>query len=135
MEDFEAYPSIGIAVLDDEHRALGNALRLLLEAVKDDDWPRCVVLAEVLIDGAAAHFLHEEQLMESIGFTFFGRHKRTHDAFLQEARHHIEELRAHGLTAACLRWTAETMEWFRAHVLTEDMALGRALAAAGVRAH
>ena len=130
MQELEDYPSVGFPPIDEDHREIGAALRRLLDAVKDDEAARCLFLAEALIERTFAHFAFEEQLMEKIGYPFFARHKRTHEAFLTEAQRRVEELRANGLTANCLRWCAETMEWFRAHVRTEDMSLARALVAA-----
>jgi hemerythrin-like metal-binding protein len=124
----EEYPPIGLAEIDRDHEAIACDLRRLLLAVEDDDRTLAVPLAEALNERARAHFALEEQLMREIGFIFCDRHKCTHDAFLEKAFRHIEDLRAHGLTAPSLRWMAEIMEWFPSHVLTEDLSLGRALA-------
>ena len=127
MEQAAEYPPVGVPEIDRDHLDLSACLRRLLDAVKDDDRVRALALAEALVERARAHFALEEQLMREIAFVFSARHQRTHDRFLEEAERHLEELRAFGLNSRCLRWTAETMEWFRSHVLTEDMALGRAL--------
>src|SRR5947208_15116198 len=119
------YPAIRIPEIDREHLALADDLHKLLAAVKDDDGTLAAPLAEKLISGARDHFAHEERLMREIGFAGYERHKRTHDEFLEQARLHLADLRAHGLTGCCLRWVASTMSWFRGHVRTEDTALGR----------
>ena len=132
MQELVDYPPVGFAPIDQDHREIAVALRRLVGAVRNDDTVLSVPLADALIARTGAHFALEERLMEEIGFTFFPRHKRTHDRFLEEAQRVLEELRAQGLTTGCLSWTAETMGWYRAHVLTEDMSLGRALVAAGL---
>jgi hemerythrin-like metal-binding protein len=129
MQGPEEYPAIGIAELDDEHRLLAADLRDLLAAVKEDDPDRCRVLAHTLVDRAAAHFRHEERLMREVHFAFQAQHQRAHELFLEQARRHLEELQAIGLSLSCLRWIAETLEWFRSHVVKEDMALARAIRA------
>jgi hemerythrin len=134
MQMSEEYPPVGFPPIDEDHHEIAVALRRLVDAVKADDAAQCAALAGALIERTVAHFALEERLMEEIGFPFFARHKLAHDAFLAEAQRRLEELSAKGLTIDCLRWTAETMEWFRSHVLTEDMALGRALVAAVGRA-
>jgi len=126
------YPPIRVPEIDREHLALGNELRKLLAAVKDDDRALAALLAESLISGARDHFAHEERLMREIGFAGYQRHKHAHDEFLEEARLHLDDLRAHGLTGCCLRWVATIMSWFRTHVRTEDTALGRAINAASI---
>ena len=123
----DKYPPIRVPEIDREHLALANELRTLIAAVKDDDRTRSALLAESLISGARDHFAHEERLMREIGFGGYERHKRTHDDFLEEARLHLDDLRANGLTGRCLQWVASTMSWFRSHVRTEDTALGRAI--------
>jgi hemerythrin-like metal-binding protein len=129
------YPAVRVPEIDREHLVLAKELRNLVAAVKDDDGPRAANLAASLIEGAGQHFAHEERLMREIGFAGYERHKHTHDEFLTEARLHLADLRAHGLTGCCLRWVASTMAWFRFHVRTEDTALARAIndAASSIR--
>jgi hemerythrin len=124
------YPPVQVPEIDEDHLALATQLRDLLAAVRDDDDARAAALAERLIEGARVHFAHEERLMREIDFAQYARHKRTHDEFLQEALFRLDDLRANGLTGGCLRWTASTMSWFRFHVRTEDMELGRAISVA-----
>ena len=127
MQDGDQYPNVGIAEIDTEHAALAEDLSQLIEAVRDDDVPRCATLARILVEGAREHFAHEERLMAEIDFPFFDRHKATHDRFLADAATCLGDLRSAGLNARCLRWVTSTMDWFRTHVRTEDMALGQAL--------
>jgi hemerythrin len=129
MQGPEEYPTIGIPELDDEHRLLAADLRELLAAAKDDDPGRCRALAHALVDRAAAHFRHEERLMEEVHFAFQERHQHAHELFLEQARAQLGELQATSLSRTCLRWIAETMEWFRSHVVQEDTALAHALRA------
>ncbi len=127
MPESDAYPPVGFPPIDEDHREIAIALGRLVRAVKDDNNEMCVVLANTLVDTTIAHFAREERLMKEIGFPFFDRHKRTHEVFLAKAQLRLEELRTRGMTADCLRWCAETIEWFGSHVRTEDLALGHAL--------
>jgi hemerythrin-like metal-binding protein len=124
---WDDYPPVRVPEIDREHLALANELRNLLAAVKDDDGARAADLAASLIEGVRQHFAHEERMMREIGFAGYERHKHTHDEFLAEARLHLDDLRAHGLTGCCLRWISSTMNWFRSHVRSEDTALAWAI--------
>jgi hemerythrin-like metal-binding protein len=123
----EEYPVIGIAELDEEHRLLAAALRDLIAAVREDDAGRCGTLAHALLERATAHFQHEERLMGEVHFAFRARHQLAHELFLEQARQHLEEMLADGLSRSSLQWISETLEWFRSHVVKEDIAMARAI--------
>jgi hemerythrin-like metal-binding protein len=127
MNEWDFYPQVGFPSIDSDHREIAVALRRLIDAVQDDDQLSAAALAGAMVARTVTHFALEERLMDEIEFTFSPRHRRAHDAFVARAQERLAELNAQGLTLACLQWTTETMEWFRSHVLTEDMALARAL--------
>jgi hemerythrin-like metal-binding protein len=124
------YAPVRVVEIDDDHRVISEMLQSLLDAVREDNWARAEICATALEQKAIAHFAREEGLMEGIGYPALQRHKQAHDQFLAEARARLDELRRRGLTSACLRWVVEVMDWFRLHVLREDMPLARALIAA-----
>jgi len=123
----DEYPAVGIPRMDEDHAKIAMALRQLIEAVRSDDTTAAKVLARALIERTIEHFFLEKGLMEEISFEFIERHRLAHQDFLTEAQRALEELTERGLTVDCLRWTSETMAWFRNHVRTEDLALARAL--------
>src|SRR5690242_13359477 len=122
------YPAVGHPEIDRDHAEIAAALRKVIAAVRADDLPQSQRLTVALISRVIAHFQVEKKLMEQISFPFIERHRDAHVAFLTGAQRSLAEMRTRGLTTECLHWTTETMGWFRRHVLTEDMALSRALA-------
>jgi hemerythrin-like metal-binding protein len=123
----EAYPLVGIEELDEDHRTLGAVVGRLAYAIKDDDRLLAAGCAEALLVQAAQHCAHEQRLMREIGYPALARHRRAHERFLATARDMLAEVRERGLTAAFLRWVAQLQEWFRSHVITEDLWLAQAI--------
>jgi len=113
--------------MDDEHRALGEAVTSMLEAMRNDDADRALAIGRELARRAEQHFAHEERLMREIRYANEARHARTHDGFLAEARMSLDVLRKRGLSADVLRWAGALDEWFHRHVRTEDMWLALAV--------
>jgi hemerythrin-like metal-binding protein len=123
----ETYPLVGIEELDRDHRTLGAVLDRLMAAIKDDDPLLAAAFAEALLVQAAEHCAHEQRLMKEIGYPALARHRRAHDRFLATARDMLAEVRDQGLTAGFLRWVAQSHEWLRSHVVTEDLWLAQAI--------
>ena len=128
MTSDDDYPAVGHPAMDLDHAEIAAALRKLIAAVRADDLEESQRLTDALISRVIAHFQLEKKLMEEISFPFIVRHRDAHVSFLVGAQRALADMRSTGLTTECLRWTSETMGWFRRHVLTEDIALSRALA-------
>lgn len=127
VETGSLYPEVNLPELDIEHRALGSAMREMLDAMRNDDRERTLSLARKLAAKVQEHFAHEETLMRDIGYPNQARHARTHEAFLAEARLQLDIVRTRGLSADVLRWAGQLDEWFQRHVRTEDMWLALAV--------
>ncbi len=123
----QPYPLVGVPELDEDHRVLGDVVTRLCAAIKDDDRVASAGCAEELLVRTAEHFAHEQRLMQRIAYPALARHRRAHDRVLGDAREMLAEVRDRGLTAAFLRWVAQAHEWFRSHVVTEDLWLAQAL--------
>ncbi len=121
------YPAVDLPEIDEEHQALGDLVRQVLEAMSRDDPDSSLALGRELAASVAAHFAHEEELMRSIGYPNAARHARTHEGFLAEANLQLDLLRKRGLCADVLRWAGQLDEWFHRHVRTEDMWLALAV--------
>ena len=127
MEPWHPYPDVGLAELDREHRELGLALHETLRAVIADDRDRTLALGRELARRCVAHFEHEEALMKSIGYADAARHAKSHDDFIVEAGRRLDGLVESGLSADFLRWAGTLDQWFRRHVMTEDLWLALAV--------
>ena len=130
MDTWEPYPDVGLAELDVEHRALGRVVQALARSVIDDDRERAAEALRELREKGLAHFLHEKAIMEEIGYPHAERHAGTHREFLNDAAARLDGLVAEGFSAELLRWVGQLDQWFRRHVMTEDLWLVMAVAEA-----
>jgi diguanylate cyclase (GGDEF)-like protein/hemerythrin-like metal-binding protein len=126
------YADTGFAPIDEEHRALAEALESFVRKVNAGRAAEVQLALEAILVSAGAHFGHEERLMLGSSYPLRQRHGENHALFVEDARRFLEELRANGLTLSFRRWAVgRLLEWFRLHVLAHDVALGRFLREAG----
>jgi diguanylate cyclase (GGDEF)-like protein/hemerythrin-like metal-binding protein len=122
------YADTGFAPIDRDHVALSAALEKFVETVAAGDDAEVQRELASMIAGAAAHFSHEERLMEEVAYPLHQRHAEIHALFLDDARRFLDELERDGMTVSFRRWVVgRLLEWFRLHVLTHDLELGRYL--------
>lgn len=88
---------LGIPSLDDEHRLLAELINRLATEIQDAEfnvpYGKLAHLFDELHDLMKAHFLHEEEMMESQGFQELAEHRREHVMLLAEFKaffHHVE---------------------------------------------
>ncbi len=124
----QEYPNTGFDPIDREHRAISRSMRGLLAAVNQSKTAEIPTIAALLLGQVAAHFAHEERLMVHIHYPLYERHKKAHDDFLEDARKQLAALRKDGFTPAFRRWTVGRFpNWFRLHIVQNDVGLGLAL--------
>lgn len=124
------YSDTGFGPIDEEHRAISVVIHDALDAVRALDAQRLAASLEDAQRQVAAHFAHEERLMAEHAFPKAARHKEAHDAFLLDAAAKVGALRRAGLTDDLRRWvTGRLPEWFRFHIMANDVELGRFLLA------
>ncbi|WP_456416386.1 hemerythrin family protein [Methanocaldococcus sp.] len=79
-KDFET----GIKAFDDEHKFLVKTLNeiytLLMEGKKEEAKE---LLKRRVVNYAAKHFKHEEEVMEKYGYPDLERHRKTHEIFVK----------------------------------------------------
>jgi hemerythrin-like metal-binding protein len=119
------YLPTGWEPIDREHAALVDRLGTILAAVNASDTARAHAAADELLRDAGAHFAHEERLMRDNAYPQLARHKEAHDLFLADVAAFASEVATKGITPEFRRWaTGRVLEWFRFHVLANDVALG-----------
>lgn len=129
------YDDTGFAPIDAEHLALSRAIETFIAKVNLADVAVVRPQLLALVDAVTAHFAHEEELMVDFGYPSAAEHKEAHGLFVADAKRSLAEVRKKGLTPEVRRWAVGRLpEWFRYHILTHDMGLGRFLRDAGARA-
>jgi len=83
---------------------------------------------QALVVAVADRFAHEERLMVKHRFPKVARHCEAHRDFVADARRFVAQLAAKGVTPALRRWAVtRLLEWFRLHIVANDVELGRFL--------
>jgi hemerythrin len=112
----------GIPAIDCQHQSLFKALKNLHEAIHDRtvQAEACVVL-DFLDKYARIHFTDEEVLMQRAGFPELSAHRAEHRSF--QLRLHDLRTRYQGEpVGVSLETSMLLFEWFRDHILLQDMA-------------
>ena len=120
----------GFEPIDVEHQQLAVSLAKFLEAVNASETQLVVLLLGRLVSQYASHFSFEERLMAETGYELAERHRQAHAVILEDANRFLQEAVKHGLSPSFRRWAAgRALEGFRLHIATNDVGLGRFLAA------
>lgn len=129
-EQERTYADTGFASIDEEHRNISQLLHDVVTAVNHGAADEVADALDAVIDVVLAHFRHEERLMEASAFGKRARHKIAHDQFLVDVRRFRGVLAVNGITPDFRRWAIGRMrEWFRFHVMANDVELGKHLVA------
>ncbi len=129
--------SVGHGEMDEGHRALFRLFeRVYSEAFKSPGEaaprgsPQLPQRIEELCGALEEHFRVEEGLMEQHGYPDRLLHRAAHDGFREEIRFVIRALSRGELTPSLgARIAGEAPGWVEAHIRTDDLPLGRFLAA------
>ncbi len=122
-------PEIGHAAIDAQHRDLRAHLLSLVDEVNAGSAATVRARMGVVVEQVSAHFQFEERLMQESAFPNQTRHKEAHDTFVADLRKFDLELAAKGITPNFRRWAVgRLLEWFRFHVVANDVELGKFLA-------
>lgn len=122
--------SIGVAVIDDDHKVLVNQFNRLADAVEAKRDPSAVAgVIEALIDYTAFHFEREMQLMRLTEFPGLTGHEKEHERLVHELYGLNTAWRTGGATARqVLNFVGR---WLSNHILKTDLTLGKHLVSLG----
>lgn len=125
--------SVGIRLIDDEHRELVELIDELESASRTLDNQATLrhVLAE-LQRYVITHFTVEEELMRLYEFPGFEHHKKIHDAF-RDKINTIAEHFSEGEIEIVSPLMHLLKDWLTSHILTQDRQIGMHLAKKGLR--
>lgn len=122
-------PSTGRADIDDQHDRLWRQLRTLVDDVNAGSAPVVRQRLSVVIEQVEEHFAFEDRLMAASAFSNLARHREAHSTFVADLRKFEKELAAKGITPNFRRWAvSRLLEWFRFHVVANDIELAKHLA-------
>ena len=122
-------PSVGHALLDEQHRILRARLEALEERFSAGDRDGVLSALDALREEVLVHFASEDALMEAQAYPERSAHRASHGLFQQDLERLKGELCSRGLdesTGEAVR--RRVPEWFDFHVRTNDAPLAQYLA-------
>ena len=118
----------GFASVDHEHQTLLHMLNEIAEQVSESADHETIqeFLGEVYAQ-IKAHFAHEEQLMQEIGYDEYAQHKAEHDRLLAEIQAILAGHFEGRITYYRDELSTRLRDWFAIHFKTMDPRLHRML--------
>ena len=83
--------SVGIDVIDNQHRRIVDYINILDVAIHRHDAAKVGEVIEEMIDYTVTHFAFEEAMMEKAGYPFLDAHKVVHKGFARQIRQYQEQ--------------------------------------------
>ena len=110
--------SIGIDVIDAQHRRIVDYINELHAAHADNSRDKISDVLTGLVDYTLTHFAFEEDLMENSGYPFIEAHKKVHVAFAENIGKFVEQHEAgHDVTRRLL---STLQVWLTNHIKHDD---------------
>lgn len=80
--------SVGIEVIDSQHRRIVDYINELEGALQRHDREAVGIVIKLMIDYTITHFSFEEALMEQAGYKLVDEHRRVHEDFTRRMRNY-----------------------------------------------
>lgn len=101
--------SVGIEVIDSQHKRIVDYINQLQEAHTKGDKHLLTGVLDELIDYTQSHFGFEETVLEDAGYPFLKAHKRVHELFIRrigqfQQRHQAGENVSQELSEILVSW-------------------------------
>jgi len=122
--------SVGIEVIDAQHKRIVEYINLLHEARLRNDKEAIARVIEELVDYTLSHFSFEEAMMEEAKYRFVAPHKKVHELFVRRVSEYQQRFKMGedvATVAADMQNTLVT--WLMNHIKREDMDYGPAVRA------
>ncbi len=115
--------SVGVTLIDDDHKALIHLINRLYESASAGDaYDVLDDLLNRLVDYIDIHFTREERVMDACAYPEALDHKEEHATFVA----YIQDLRGNFSAAAAPNLASDLAdylkEWLNHHILIQDMA-------------
>lgn len=115
--------SVGVPVIDDDHKALVHLINRLHESVAaGDTYDALDELLNRLIDYIDVHFTREERVMRACGYPETGDHSAEHAEFVTYIRDLRNSFNAKTAPQMASDLAEYLKEWLNHHILIQDMA-------------
>ena len=120
--------SVGIDIIDEDHKRLIDLLNAYIDAVDADEG---VFVFDSLFceffDYTGYHFAREEEMMAEAGYPGLEKHRKGHQGIIEQ----LQEMRRKVMQSASAEMQDEVREflldWLRVHIMIKDQAYAAAL--------
>ena len=117
--------SVGVDLLDSDHRVLMNIINSLAEIARGPRTPRNAErignTLDTLVTYTKSHFGREEKVMVASGFPGLDAHHGEHENFIRDVGEMSERI-SRGEEGAIGELAAYLKSWWEHHILIQDMA-------------
>ena len=112
--------SVGVTVIDDDHKVLINLLNQYLEAVEEEKTMKIHEIFRELEQYTFYHFAREEDLMAQCGYEHLEAHKQLHEALCDKLHEHNEDILFGADDGQEAEIKAFLNAWLSKHIMSED---------------
>ena len=114
--------SVGVPVLDSDHRALIDLINALYDGLEFGDEPaKLDAVFERLVIYVDYHFAREERVMDACGYPGAETHREEHEKFAQDI-HYIRDRHIRGHETDVGQDLLNFLkDWLNSHILIQDM--------------
>jgi hemerythrin len=125
--------SVGIAKIDNQHKALVDFLNELYEAMKANKGKETLdIVLKNLVEYTKTHFTTEESLMKLYKYPDYDVHKQKHDKMTGHVLEFKQKFDS-GQISNPIQITNFLKDWLSKHIMGTDKAYGPFLNSKGVR--
>ena len=115
--------SVGVDLIDSDHKALIDLINLLHDSVVGEGGKQSAQdVFDRLIAYTEIHFAREEKVMEACGFSGLTPHKDEHVDFTERVYEIREKLQSGDESPITNELLVYLKRWLNAHILIQDMA-------------
>ena len=114
--------SVGVKLIDEQHKGLLNLVNDLFNHVIGDDAEERIYFQTVIqtaVNYVKVHFATEEKIMVATKFPGYAEHKRAHDTFVLTVVDNIRDFEA-GKKFTLATFTKFLKEWVLTHIAIMD---------------
>ena len=114
--------SVGIKIIDDQHKGLFNLVNDMYNHVTDDEEAERAYFQDIIrqaVNYVKIHFSAEEQIMKAAKFQGYTEHKRAHDSFVLSVVDTIRDFEA-GKKVSLVSFTRFLKDWILSHIAIMD---------------
>lgn len=114
--------SVGIDIIDNQHKRIVDYINQLHEARMRADRDAIGRVVEELVDYTLSHFSFEEAMMEEAKYRFLAPHKRVHELFVRRVSEYQQRFKlGEDVESVAADMQNTLVTWLMNHIKREDM--------------